>query len=275
METMRETILCPVCGGRIAFVYRDEVNRCEYCGSPVLGADQDRNCENHPEQLAKGVCHVCDKLICEGCMERRVGDYGGKLLTIVNCTSPACVLQSEWARPHNEELERLIDFEWADRIDNLIFRMTGLGAVLMMVFELVFVLALLYIQYLTPFGWSDLNMPYIILRGDIVIVLSILGNLLSAMILQTALQVYAHERQLTSGIVLLFLIIVQAAFLLFRGLYFGLRSHPNPLLVPMLLAGFLFATILVFVGSLMAIRVGLKKRSQVKDAYARLGLRER
>jgi hypothetical protein len=208
-------------------------------------------------------------------MQRRVADYGGKLLTIVNCTNTECIEASSWAKPRNEELERLTDFGWADGIDNVIFRITGFGAVLMMVFELVFVLSLLYIQYLTPFGWSDQNMPYIVLRGDIVIILSILGNLLSAMLLQTALQVYAHDRQLTSGIVLLFLIVLEAAFLLFRGLYFGLQSYPNPYLVPGLLAAFLFATILVFVGSLMAVYIGYKKRSQVKDAYAKLGLKER
>ena len=104
------------------------------------------------------------------------------------------------------------------------------------------------------------------------IILSIMGNLLSALLLQMALQVYVHERQLGSGIILFILLFFEVAFLLTRGFYFNLLSFPSSWFLPFLLGSFLFATILVFVGSLMAIAIGSKKRSQINQAKEKLGL---
>lgn len=263
-------LVCPVCGGKVQVTYSDKVNRCEYCASPILGPDQDRNCVNHPDRLAVEVCHVCGELFCEECIEYRVADYGGKLFTIVNCTKPQCVAESQWAKPLNKEYQRLANMEWADRIDNVILRVTGLGAVLMMIFELVFIISMLYLQYFDP--WGAATLPHFIFMGDIVIVLSILGNLLSAFLLQTSLQVYVHERQLGAGLMLLVLIIVEAAFLIFRGLYFNLRTIPYSWLLMTLFVAFSISVILVFFGALAAIGVGYKKYKQLKRAREALGL---
>ncbi len=265
------TIMCPVCGGQVVVANVDKVNRCEYCGSPVLGPGQKYTCVNHPDRRAKGVCHVCGDLICEECLEKRVGDYGGKLLTIVNCRKPECVAESEWAPLLNEEYQRMVNFDWADHIDNIILRVTGLGGVLFMIFELFFVLSMLGVQYFTAWGLSG-NIPHALFLGDYVIVLCILGNLLSAIIMQTALQVYVHDRQLGSGIMLLIFLIIEVVFLLFRGVVFNLRLFPDPRLLLFLTLSFSLATILVFIGSLMAIVVGYKKRRQMQEAARRLGL---
>ncbi|MFW9847015.1 MAG: B-box zinc finger protein, partial [Candidatus Thorarchaeota archaeon] len=263
-------VLCPVCGGRIETSHSDKVNRCEYCASPVLGPSQSRDCVNHPETLAKASCHVCGDLICEECMTTRIGDYGGKLLTLVHCEKPACVAQSEWAKPLNREFQALTNFEWADRIDNIILRVVGLGAILMMIFELFFILSMLWIQYFT--AWGRTTMPYIVIPGDSVVILNILGNALSAIILQTALQVYIHERQLSSGVFLLGFLILEAAFLVLRGIYFNLLEYPETWLVPFLFIAFGVATLMIFFGSLGAIYVGRKKYNQIKDAKIQLGL---
>ncbi|MHA2041721.1 MAG: hypothetical protein ACW975_07655, partial [Candidatus Thorarchaeota archaeon] len=118
-EAVQERLLCPVCGGPVKVDQQDKVNRCEYCASPVLGPSQDRNCVNHPDVLAKEVCHVCGDLVCEDCIQKRVGEYGGKLLTIVNCEKQTCVAESDWAKPLNEEYQKLANMDWADRIDNV------------------------------------------------------------------------------------------------------------------------------------------------------------
>jgi hypothetical protein len=262
-------IMCPVCGGRVQIEHNDKVNRCEYCASPVLGTDQSRNCSRHPDRLAIEVCHVCNEMFCEEDIEYRVADYGGKLFTIVNCDKQHCVAESQWAKPLNKEYQQLANMDWSDRIDNVILRITGFGAVLMMIFELVFVLSMIFLQYFTTHA---LNLPVFFLPGDIVIVLSILGNLLSAILLQTALQVYIHERQLGSGIVLLILLITEAAFLIGRGLYFNLLINPVAWLLPLLIGAFTFSVILVFMGSLMATAVGYKKHKQFKSARITLGL---
>ncbi|MHA1770539.1 MAG: B-box zinc finger protein [Candidatus Thorarchaeota archaeon] len=259
------TIMCPVCGGPVTIQYEDKVNRCEYCGSPVLGPSQSRDCVNHPGRLAKGVCRVCGDLICEECMERRVGDYGGKLLTIVNCRKPSCVKASEWAQPLDKEYQRLTNMDWADHIDNVILRVTGLGGIAFMILELLFILALFYIQYFTPWGQAG-NIPYYFFPGDLMIILSIIGNFLSAIIMQVALQVYIHERQLSSGIILLVLLFIEVAYLVYRGLSFHLLSFTNTTLIALFLGGFLIAVILVLAGSLMAIKVGYKKYKQFKFA---------
>ncbi len=263
-------ILCPVCGGHVRVEHIDKVNRCEYCASPVLGASQDRNCRNHSDRLAVEVCHVCGELFCDECIEHRVADYGGKLFTIVNCDKPMCISASEWAKPLNKEYQKLANMDWADRIDNVILRVTGLGAIILMVFELFFILSLLYLQYFTSWGYAAL--PFFFYFGDIVIVLSILGNLLSAILLQTALQVYQHERQLGSGIVLLVLLIFESAFLIFRGVYFSLLTNPITWLIPLLFGAFAISVIMVFFGSLLAIGVGGKKYRQLKRARRALGL---
>jgi len=233
---------------------------------------------NHPGTLAKATCHVCGDLICEDCTERRAGDYGGKLFTVVNCTKRTCIAESKWARPINEEYEKLIDMDWADRSDNFILRVTGFGAVIMMVFELIFILTMLYIQYFTPYGVAS-SMSLFLFPGDAIIVMglvvvgmNILGNLLGAILLQTSLQVYVHGRQLRTGIALMFLIIIEAMYLLYRGIFFNLSAYPNPPVVQVLFSAFLFATILIFVGALMAISNGVKKRKQLKEAREKLGL---
>ena len=105
-----------------------------------------------------------------------------------------------------------------------------------------------------------------------ILVLSILGNFLSAILLQSALQVYIHERQLGAGVTLMVILVIEVAHLLFRGLLFGLLGLPNQIFLPMLLGAFLFGTILVFIGSLMAIYVGNKKRKQFKEAREKLHL---
>lgn len=267
---MAKTIRCPACGGPVRVIHNDEVNRCEYCASPVLGPDQDRDCVNHPGRLANGVCHVCGDLLCEECMEKRVADYGGKLFTIVNCTKSRCKSESSWAKPLNEEYHRLTNMDWANDVDNKILRVTGLGAILMMVFELVFIISMLYIRFFTDWGWT--NIPNLLIPGDTVIILGILGNLLSAFLLQTSLQVYVHERQLAAGMALVVMLIIEAAFLIFRGLFFNLLSLPNQYLLPILFVAFGIATLMVFSGSLLAIRTGYKKRKQIQAAKEELGL---
>ncbi len=267
------SIMCPVCGGRVHLDHKDKVNRCEYCASPVLGPSQSRNCTNHKRTLAKEVCHVCGKLICEECMEVRVGEYGGKLFTIVNCEDPQCRLHSDWAKPINREYQKLTNFDWSDKADNVILRVTGLGAVLMMIFELIFVILMLWLQFFDPWGTAVTSpISFIFLRGDTVVIFSIMGNFLSAVILQTGLQVYVHERQLASGVFLLGLLVFEAAFLFFRGLFFNLLSYPGIWLVPLLLTCFSFAVILVFFGSIAAIYVGMKKYNQTATAKETLGL---
>lgn len=265
-------ILCPVCGGHVTVTHHDKVNRCEYCASPVLGTDQDRNCANHPDKLGVEVCHVCNEIFCEDCIEYRVADYGGKLFTVVNCDKPGCVTASEWAKPLNREYQELVNMDWSDRIDNVILRVTGLGAVLMMIFELVFVISLLFLLVSNSHVFPSFSYGGFELGGFVVVILSIFGNLLSAFLLQTSLQVYIHERQLGSGVVLLILLIFESAFLIFRGLFFNLLSNPLTWLVPLLLGAFSFAVILVFIGSIMSIVVGFKKYKQFKDAREKLGL---
>ena len=275
---LKSAIICPVCGGPINIQHDDKITRCEYCASPVLGPSQSRDCVNHPGKLAKATCHVCGDLICEDCMERKAGDYGGKLFTIVNCTKRKCIAESSWARPINEEYEKLIDMDWADRSDNFILRITGFGAVIMMVFELIFILTMLYIQYFTPYGIVS-SVSFFLFPGDAIIVMglvvvgmNILGNLLGAILLQTSLQVHLHERQLGSGIALMILVVVEAIYLMYRGIFFNLSTFPDPLVVQVLLTAFLFATILIFIGAWMAISNGAKKRKQLKNAREKLGL---
>ncbi|RLI56633.1 MAG: hypothetical protein DRO87_03970 [Candidatus Thorarchaeota archaeon] len=274
-------IICPVCGGSVTVTHEDKVNRCEYCGSPVLGPSQNRDCVNHPGVLATDVCHVCGDLICDECTEKRVGEYGGKLLTIVNCGKPECVKESEWAKPLNEEFQRLANMDWADRIDNLILRVTGLGAITMMVFELIFILGLFYIFNFTSWGFA--NVPRIASAGytgfwlsaygnGMVLLLNIIGNLLGAILLMAALQVYVHEKQLSSGIMLIVVLVMEVAHLLLRGWYFNLINSPFTIFVEVLLAAFLTGTVLVFIGSLMAIYIGNKKRIQLNNAKKQLGL---
>lgn len=267
-----KSMICPVCGGRISVMHSDQVNRCEYCASPVLGPSQSRDCVNHPGTLAEGVCHVCGDLVCKDCVEVRVGDYGGKSFTLINCTKTSCVSESAWANPLNEMYQRLSDMEWADSADNWILRIVGLGAILMMIMELVFVITMMGIQYLTPWGLaSPPNIPYLLFLGDTVIILSIIGNIVSAVLLQTALQVYIHERQLGSGILLLVLLVVEAALLLWRGLFWNLRQFPSPWLVPFLLISFGIGTIMIFFGSLAAIFIGYKKHTQLQHARKLIG----
>jgi hypothetical protein len=254
-----------VCGGPVKVDQQDKVNRCEYCASPVLGPSQGRNCVTHPDVLAKEVCHVCGDLVCEDCIQKRVGEYGGKLLTIVNCDKQTCVAESDWAKPLNEEYQKLANMDWADRIDNVILRLTGLGAIIMMVFELIFFIGVMYFQFLTPWG------PVIMIPLTILL-FSIFGNFLSAILLQSALQVYVHERQLGAGVTLLVILVIEVAHLLFRGLFFGLLTLQNDYFLPLMLGAFLFGTILVFIGSLMAIYVGNKKRIQLKETRVKLNL---
>jgi hypothetical protein len=254
---------------------KDKVNRCEYCTSPVLGPSQSRDCVNHPDVLAKEVCHVCGDLVCDDCIQKRVGEYGGKLLTIVNCSKQACVAESEWANPLNKEYQKLANMDWADRIDNLILRITGLGAIIMMVFELLFFLGVLFFQFLTPWSMPPVRLDFLgpaIMIPITILVFSVLGNLLSAILLQSALQVFVHDRQLGAGITLLVILILEVAHLLFRGLFFGLLTLPNPTFLPLMIGAFLFGTILVFIGSLMAIFVGNKKRKQLKEVRIKLDL---
>ena len=262
--------MCPVCGGTVFMENTDKVNLCTYCASPILGTDQSRNCANHTDVLATEVCHVCGDLICDECVEKRVGDYGGKLLTIVNCTKESCVAASEWARPLNEEYQRLANMDWADRSDNFILRITGIGAVVMMVFELVFILGMLYYQYFTPQGavFPTMNL----FPGIVVIVLMVIGNIFAAILLQTSLQVYLHDRQLMSGALLLIMLILEAAFLLWRGLYFNLLQLEDPTFLTVLLVAFIVGALLVFIGSLGAIYNGNKKRVQMKHVRRLLNL---
>jgi hypothetical protein len=254
---------------------KDKINRCEYCAAPMLGSSQKRDCINHPGTLAKEVCHVCGDLVCEKCEQKRVGEYGGKLLTIVNCQKESCVAESAWAKPLNEEYLKLVNMDWADRMDNLILRITGFGAIVMMVFELIFFLGMLYFQFLTPWEVPEITyfgLPEWVTTPINILLLSIIGNLLAAILLQSALQVYVHERQLGAGVTLMVILIIEVAHLLIRGLLFGLLGLPNPVFLPMLLGAFLFGTILVFIGSLMAMYVGNKKRMQFKEAREKLHL---
>ena len=253
--------------------HEDKVNLCEYCSSPILGPHQDRNCVNHPDTLATEVCHVCGDLICDACAEKRVGDYGGKLLTLVNCTKPSCVSESSWANPLNEKYQKLVNMDWADRADNFILRITGIGAVIIMIFELIFILGMLYFQYFTSFG--SLIPTGGLFPGILMIILMVIGNIIAAVMMQTALQVYVHDRQFSSGIFLLFMLIIEVAYLLWRGLFFNLLQNPNPYFLPILLVSFTAGALFVFIGSLSAIYIGNKKRIQIKSAMKQLGLSER
>ena len=273
MTSRSEQILCPVCGGHILIQEDDSVNRCEYCGSPVLGPSQSRDCINHPGRLAIAVCHVCGDLVCEECMEERVGDYGGKLFTIINCTKGSCKVESEWAKPLNREYLQLANMDWADRIDNVIFKFAGLGSILMIIFEVFFIISMLIAQFFTEWSltpYSDTLSLFI--TGATIVILGITGNLLSAVLLQTSLQVYIHERQLASGLMLLLILVIEVALLLFRGWYYDLLHFAFAWLPIFLLAAFLFSTILVFVSSLLAIGIGVKKYYQLKRARESLGL---
>ena len=270
MSSLQRMIMCPVCGGSVIIEHSDQVNLCTYCASPILGPNQNRNCTNHPDTLATEVCHVCKDLICDDCTEKRVGDYGGKLLTIVNCSKESCIAASDWARPLNEEYQRLANMDWADKSDNFILRITGVGAVVMMIFELYFILGMLNLQYFTPFG--SLLPTGGLFPGILVIILMVIGNILAAVLLQTSLQVYVHERQLTSGAFLIVALILEVAYLIWRGLYFNLVLVPDPLFLTILLAAFLFGTMLVFIGSLGAIYIGNKKRIQMNRAMDQLNL---
>ncbi|MGY5878680.1 MAG: B-box zinc finger protein [Candidatus Thorarchaeota archaeon] len=268
--TQTQYLMCPVCGGSVPIEHSDKVNQCSYCASPILGPDQGRNCANHPDVLATEVCQVCGDLICGECTEKRVGDYGGKLLTIINCTKDSCVAASEWARPLNKEYQRLTNMDWADKSDNFILRITGAGAIIMMIFELVFILGMLYFQYFTPQG--SLFPTAGLFPGFIIIILMVIGNIVAAIIMQTSLQVYVHERQLTSGAFLVFILAIEVVYLLWRGLYFNLLLLLDPTFLTILLVAFLFGTILVFIGSLGAIYNGNKKRVQMNKAMAQLNL---
>jgi hypothetical protein len=160
-------------------------------------------------------------------------------------------------------------------MDNLILRITGFGAIVMMVFELIFFLGMLYFQFLTPWEVPEITyfgLPEWVTTPINILLLSIIGNLLAAILLQSALQVYVHERQLGAGVTLMVILIIEVAHLLIRGLLFGLLGLPNPVFLPMLLGAFLFGTILVFIGSLMAMYVGNKKRMQFKEAREKLHL---
>ncbi|MFW9920109.1 MAG: hypothetical protein ACFFED_10945 [Candidatus Thorarchaeota archaeon] len=268
-----ERILCPVCGGEVSFHTKDTVTRCTYCGSPVLGRNQGRNCIHHKDTLAKAVCNICGDLICELDMQKRVGNYGGKLFTIVNCMKPECIHQSEWARPINPEYEKLTNMDWADKVDNSILRVSGLGALMMMIFELFFFISMLYIQFFTDWGRADpATISFWFIRGDEVVVLSILGNFISALILQTSLQVYVHERQLGAGLMLFAFLVLEVLVLIYRGLQFNLLFFPNPVYLAFLLGAFVFSALLLFVGAMFAIRIGWKKRNQLEDAKIKLGL---
>ncbi len=260
------TIMCPVCGGQVVVTHDDKANRCEYCASPVLGSSQSRDCVNHHGTLAKGICNVCGDLVCEQCMEQRVGDYGGKLLTIVNCTRPQCREKSAWAQPLNVEYLRLTDMKWADKIDDVILKVNGAGGLLFMIFEMIFVIAMLYVQYGTVWGLTPGNLPRFFLPGDMIVILGIFGNLMAAVILQVALQTYIHEQQMSSGIILLFVLILEAVFLVIRGMVFNLLSYPDPILWELFLIAFSAATVMVFFGAIAAIGVGYKKRRQFADA---------
>jgi hypothetical protein len=161
--------------------------------------------------------------------------------------------------------------EWADKADNSILRVSGLGGVLMMIFELVMILALFLFQYIA--SWTPgTDLVQFIQTGAIMVTLGIGGNLLAAVILQTALQTYVHERQLGSGLMLLGLLIIEVIYLLFRGLFFDLLNFPNQFFLPLLLAAFLSATLMVFLGALAAIGIGYKKRKQFNNARKTLGL---
>jgi hypothetical protein len=205
-------------------------------------------------------------------MEKRIGDYGGKLFTITNCHKEECIAASSWAQPVNQDYQRLTNMDWADSVDSAVLHTTGLGAVLMMVFELIFIVAMLYIQFFTQWGLLRSNIPYFFIRGDAVVILGILGNLVSAILLQTSLQVYIHERQLGAGISLLILLVIEVVLLLERGLFFNLRYFPNPYLVLVLLGAFGCPTLLIFIGSTVAVAVGFEKRKQLKEARRILGL---
>lgn len=274
MTAAQDLISCPVCGGKVLIEFDDKVSHCAYCASPVLGPSQNRDCINHPGVLAKEVCHICGDLLCEDCMQKRVGDYGGKLLTIVNCTKPDCLITSDWAKPLNEEYQRLANMDWADKADNIVLRVTGSGAVIMMIFELIFILGMLYMQYFTSLGslFPIWVIGGFVIPGLPIIVLMVLGNLLAALLLQTSLQVYVHDRQLGSGILLLIILMFEAGFLLWRGLYFNLRQLPDPTFLLTLLSAFIIGAFLVLLGSLEAIYIGNKKRIQMKRARESLGL---
>jgi hypothetical protein len=150
----------------------------------------------------------------------------------------------------------------------------------MMVFELIFFIGVMYFQFLTPWSIPSFSIQItssfvlgpVIMIPLTILLFSIFGNFLSAILLQSALQVYVHERQLGAGVTLLVILVIEVAHLLFRGLFFGLLTLQNDYFLPLMLGAFLFGTILVFIGSLMAIYVGNKKRIQLKETRVKLNL---
>jgi hypothetical protein len=132
---------------------------------------------------------------------------------------------------------------------------------------------MLYSQFFTEWSLTPYSDAFsLFMAGVSIVLLGITGNLLSAVLLQTSLQVYIHERQLASGLMLIVILVIEVALLLFRGWYYDLLHFTSTWLPLFLLAAFLFSTILVFVSSLLAIGVGVKKYYQLKSARESLGL---
>ncbi len=261
-------IMCPVCGGRVVIEHNDRVNYCEYCGSPVMGPAQDRNCAYHPDRLAKQVCHVCGRLICEECTTRRVGLYGGKALTAFHCPEPECKAALSWMEPVREEYSRLLDMEWAAKRDVFAFRVGGVGAILFMLAELVLVLMMLGEQFFTAWGTS--TFPYLFVRGDLTVIVSVAGNLTSAAMLQVTIMVYDHLRQMTAGALALVFVVVEWLLVWGRVVLFNLFAAVHASSFVLIVAVMAFATVFLVPAASVAVVTGLEKLHQIRLARSTL-----
>ncbi len=248
---------CPVCGGTIHIRRADSLTRCPYCGSLVLGNEQKRTCKNHPDRKADGVCSVCNNLFCSDCLEKRVGEYGGKFFTIFVCKDPSCQTAVSWTTPVDEKLTRLASFDWADRYDNWIVKSAGIGGILLVFLELFMFFVFSYLRYWSSWGMSHLSMWY-------VVGFTFLGTFIAAILLQVALQVYDHNTQFSSGVLTIVLTVLYYIFWTLRFEYFNFISYPNPLLWVMLEAVFLFSVILLITAGTISAIVGRKKQKQLK-----------
>ncbi len=248
--------LCPVCGATITINRTDELARCSYCGSLVLSPDHKRTCKNHPDRKADGVCSVCHNLFCNECLEKRVGEYGGKIFTLFVCKDPKCQAEVSWATPVNDQMERLASFDWADRYDNWAMKSAGVGGILLVFLELAMFFIFTYLRYFTAWGKSNLSMWYIV-------PFAFIGTFIAAILLQIALQVYDHKMQFSARVMTAILTVLYYIFWTERFEYLKLVSYPEPLLWVTLESIFLLTIILLFTSAIISIIVGHKKKKQL------------
>jgi hypothetical protein len=102
LTVAEEAVVCPFCGAP----YRDVIPagtiqvKCKYCGvtilvPPHLGGIV-RQCPNHPDTLAVGLCNDCGQSYCTRCLYI-VNVDGGKLHVCAKCYEARNSMKSIWA----------------------------------------------------------------------------------------------------------------------------------------------------------------------------------